>query len=82
MSYKEHAKELLEEFYLCVKAKPKHNSVDLQLEKDQCEKLAGRLNNLLAWGDDSEIEEACQQFEPRLKRLKEKLVIEVLTHGI
>jgi len=82
MNYNEHARELLNEFYLCVKAKPMHNSIDLQLEKDQCDKLACRLNNLLAWGDDREIEEACQQFEPRLKRLKEKLVIEVLTHGI
>lgn len=82
MDYRLHAEDLLKEFYLCLGAKPKHNAVGLQLEKDACEKWAGHLTNLLAWGDDTQIAEACLQLEPRLKRLKEKIIIEVLTYGI
>jgi hypothetical protein len=74
--------ELLNDYYLCCRSRPKHNAIDLQLEKDNCDKWAGNLNNLLAWGDDPEIAEAYYQLEPRLQRLKEKLIIEVLTHGV
>jgi hypothetical protein len=65
-----------------MQARPKHNAVDFRLEKDQCEKWAGHLNNLLAWGTESEIAEASHQLEPRLIRLKEKLIFEVLKYGI
>lgn len=82
MDIREHATELLNEYYLCSRSRPKHNAIDLQLEKDSCDKWAGNLNNLIAWGAENEIAEACHQFEPRLKRLKEKLIIEVLTHGV
>jgi hypothetical protein len=33
------------------------------------------------WGSELELTEACNQFESRLKPLKEKLVIEVLKNG-
>ncbi len=82
MSYREKAQELLEDFRICFVAKPKHNAVDLQIEKDVCNKWATHLKNLLTWGTENEIAEACNQLEPRLKKLKEKIVIEVLQHGI
>jgi hypothetical protein len=79
---REHAEKLLEEFDLCVKAKPRHNAVDVQLEKDSCAKFAYHLNSQLGWGTDNDIAEAAYQLEFRLTRLKEKIVFEVLKHGI
>lgn len=81
MDFREHAKQLLEEFNLCLRARPKHNAVDVQLEKDRLSKWAVLLNNQLGWGTEHEIAEACYQFEPKLKQLKEKLVMEILTNG-
>jgi hypothetical protein len=40
---KEHARNLIAEFYLCSHAKPKSNAVDIQLEKDSCAKWADYL---------------------------------------
>jgi hypothetical protein len=82
MTIRDYAEDLLTEFYMCHKARPRHNAVDLQLEKDACEQWAGNLGNQLAWGTDSDIAEAAYQLESRLKRLKEKIVFEVLKHGI
>ena len=82
MTHREKAQEVLDDFKMCYVAKPKHNAVDLQIEKDTCNKWATHLNNLLTWGSEQEIAEACHQLEPRLKRLKEKIIIEVLQHGI
>ena len=79
---RDQAEELLTEFYMCYRAKPRHNAVDLQLEKDVCEKWAGHLSNQLAWGTDSDVAEAASQLESRLRRLKEKIVIEVLKYGV
>ena len=81
MDWKLYAQQLLEEFNLCIKAKPKHNAVDVQLEKDAVSKWAVHLNNQLGWGTDNDIAEACYQLEPRLRKLKEKLVMEILTNG-
>ena len=81
MDWKLYAQQLLEEFNLCIKAKPKHNAVDVQLEKDAVSKWAVLLNNQLGWGTDNEIAEACYQLEPRLQKLKEKLVMEILKNG-
>jgi len=81
IDWKQRADELLEEFNLCIKAKPMHNAVDVQLEKDSCAKWAHHLNTQRGWGTDREIAEACYQLEPRLKKLKEKLIIEILNHG-
>jgi len=82
MNVRDRAVEVLNEFYLCYKSKPRHNAISLQLEKDSCEVCAGQLNNLLAWGNDEQIAEACNELEPRLKSLKEKIIIEVLRHGV
>lgn len=81
MNIKEQADRLLEEFELCIKAKPRHDAVNIQLEKDSVGKWAHHLNTQRAWGTDSEIAEACYQLEPRLTELKKKLVMEILTHG-
>ena len=81
MDWKLYAQQLLDEFNLCIRAKPKHNAVDVQLEKDAVSKWAVHLNNQVGWGTDNEIAEACYQLEPRLQKLKEKLVMEILTNG-
>ena len=81
INWKQRADDLLVEFDLCCKAKPKHNAVDVQLEKDAVAKFAHHLNTQRSWGSDREIAEACYQLEPRLQRLKEKLVTEILTNG-
>lgn len=81
MDWKAKADELLSDFNLCCRAKPKQNVVDLQLQKDAVAKWAYHLNHQLAWGTDFEIAEACHQLEPRLIELKEKVVIEILKDG-
>lgn len=81
IDWRQRADELLREFDLCCQAKPKHDAVDIQLEKDSVAKFAYHLNTQRSWGTDNEIAEACYQLEPRLKRLKEKLVMEILTNG-
>ena len=78
MDWQEYARQLLDEFNSCLAAKPKHNAVDVQLEKDACGKFAYHLNTQLGWGTENEIAEACHQLEPRLKKLKEKLIFEIL----
>jgi len=81
IDWKAKADELLEEFNLCVKAKPKNDAINIQLEKDAVSKWAVHLNNQRGWGTDNEIAEACYQLEPRLAELKKKLIIEILQNG-
>lgn len=81
INWKQRADELLAEFDLCCRAKPKHDAVNIQLEKDAVAKFAYHLSTQRGWGNDNEIAEACHQLEPRLQRLKEKLVMEILTNG-
>jgi hypothetical protein len=81
IDWKARAEELLEEFNLCCRAKPKHDAINIQLEKDAVSKWAVHLNNQRGWGSDLEIAEACHQLESRLKKLKEKVVIEILKNG-
>ena len=81
MNYKEHAIQLLQEWQLCVDAKPRHGAIDIQLEKDRCEEWAIQLMSISMWGAPNELVEACYQLEYRLKNLKEKIVIEVLKNG-
>jgi hypothetical protein len=81
MDWTLYAQQLLEEFNLCIQAKPKHDAVNIQLEKDACAKWAYHLNTQIGWGTENEIAEACYQLESRLKKLKEKLIIEILQHG-
>lgn len=82
MNTRDHAERLLEEFDYCMRARPRHNAVDVQLEKDAVAKWAYHLNSQVAWGTESEIAEAAYQLESRLNCLKEKIVFEVLKHGI
>ena len=79
--WKARADELLKEFDMCVKAKPMHDAVNIQLEKDAVNRWAHHLNTQRAWGTDLDIAEACHQLEPRLAELKKKLVIGILNHG-
>lgn len=81
MDPRDRARELLDDFNLCLRAKPKDNAAEVQLEKDSVGKWAVHLNNQLGWGSDNEIVEACYQLEPRLESLKKKLVFEILKHG-
>ena len=81
IDWKQRADELLKEFDLCCQAKPKHDAINVQLEKDTVAKFAYHLNTQRAWGADNEIAEACYQLEPRLQKLKEKLVMEILSNG-
>ena len=81
MDAREKAELLLEEYSLCLKAKPRHDAINIQLEKDSVSKWAVHLNNQLGWGTDIEIVEACHQLEPRLKKLQEKLIFEILKNG-
>lgn len=81
MDWHQRADELLAEFDLCCRAKPRHDAINVQLEKDTCAKFAHHLNTQRAWGTETEIAEACYQLEPRLQQLKEKLVMEILTNG-
>jgi len=77
--WKARADELLADFDMCCRARPMNNTVEVQIVKDVAGKWAVHLNNLRAWGSELEIAEACHQLEPRLKQLKEKIVLEVLT---
>jgi predicted glycosyltransferase involved in capsule biosynthesis len=79
--WKQRASDLLAEFDACCKVYPKHNAVDLQIEKDTVAKFAYNLSTNRQWGTDNEIAEACHQLESRLKIYKEKIVVEVLQHG-
>jgi hypothetical protein len=81
MDWKLYAEQLLEQFNQCMYAKPKHDAVDIQLEKDAVGKFAYHLATQRSWGTENEIAEACYQFEPRLKKLQEKLVFEILKDG-
>jgi hypothetical protein len=81
MNFKEHADRLLEEYNMCCRARPRHNAVNIQLLKDSVGKWASHLATQRSWGSDLEIAEACHQLEPRLKELKEQVIIEVLTNG-
>ena len=82
MNIRDKGEELLTEFNWCCCAKPKHNAIDIQLEKDSVSTWAVHLHRQLRWGTDNEVAEACHQLEPRLKSLKEKLIFEVLKHGV
>ncbi len=79
--FRQHADELLAEWNLCKNARPKHNAVDIQILKDSCKKWAMHLHSQIQWGNELEIAEACHQLEPRLKELKEQVIIEILKYG-
>lgn len=75
------AHELLIEVDLCLSARPKHNAVDVQLEKDSCLKFANHLKSQISWGSENDIYEAYYKLESKVYRLRNKLIFEVLKHG-
>lgn len=80
--FQKRAEELLDEVALCMKAKPRHDAVNIQLEKDAVDKWANLVFQQIRWGStEHELAEACHQLESRLGHLKEKLVMEILTNG-
>ena len=81
MDYRQYAEQLLEEFNMCIRAKPRHDAIAVQIEKDSISKCACHLNNQLGWGTEHEIAEACYQLATKLEPLKEKLVLEILKNG-
>jgi hypothetical protein len=81
MDFKKHADNLVKEWVLCLDARPKHDAVNIKIEKDQCEEWVIHLMKIRLWGTENELAEACYQVDSRLKILKEKLTIEVLTNG-
>jgi hypothetical protein len=81
MDWQSRADQLIEEFNLCMQARPTHNAVEVQLEKDRCAKFAYNLATQRSWGTEKEIAEAYYQLEPRLQQLKEKVTFEILKHG-
>ena len=78
IDWKARADELLEEFDLCIKSRPRQNAVDIQLLKDSCGKWAYQLATQRSWGSDQEIAEACHQLESRLLHLKKKVRLQKL----
>ena len=82
MDCKEFARELLDDWHLCENARVPKNVIDLQLAKDKCAALAYVVDQEYAWGtSDVELQKACDALAPMLKKLKEKIVFEVLKDG-
>jgi len=81
IDWRAQADHLIEEFNLCVRAQPKGNAAEVQMEKDEVSKWARHLATQRSWGSELEIAEACHQLESRLDHLKEKLILEILKHG-
>jgi len=81
INWRDRADQLMEEYNMVCQARPRDNTVDIQIEKESCGRWASHLATQRSWGSDLEIAEACHQLEPRLKRLKDKVIIEILGHG-
>jgi len=81
MDHRARADQLIEDFNLCMQARPRGNAIEVQMEKDACAKWAYHLATQRSWGSDLEVAEACNQLEPRLQQLKNKVIIEILKHG-
>lgn len=74
------ADELLDEYNACRRARPHENTIDIQLEKDNCAKWANHLATQRSWGTELEIAEACYQLVPRLERLKSLVITDILNN--
>jgi hypothetical protein len=55
--------------------------LSIQFDKDQLGNWALQLRRAMMWGSAIELAEACYQFEQRLTRFKDNIVIELLTNG-
>jgi hypothetical protein len=73
---------LLKDWQLYKTARPREQVFDIQSDKDELCKWAHHLHNSLMWDlDANQIAENCYQFESRLLRFKDKIIIEILTNG-
>lgn len=81
IDWKQHAEELLAEYDACCRARPYHNALDVEIAKESCAVWASHLATQRAWAGDNEIAEACYQLEPRLKKFKETVVLDILADG-
>jgi len=81
MNFKEYADQLLEEYEACCRARPYHNALEVEIAKESCAIWASHLATQRAWGEPNDIAEACHQLEPRLKKFKETVVLDILTDG-
>ena len=81
MDWRTRGEELLAEYTACCLARPYNNAVDVELAKEACSQFASHLNTQLNWGTDNDIAEACYQLEPRLKKFKQTVVLDILSDG-
>jgi hypothetical protein len=82
MTIQQRGEQLLEEWALCKNAKPKSDAVNLQIERDALERWANHMSRNLSWNPTHvDTTESIYQFESRLKSYREKVIIEILTHG-
>jgi hypothetical protein len=82
MNIQQHGELLLEEWALCKNARPKSDAINLQIERDALEYWANYLSRNLSWHPAHvHTAESIYQFESRLKSYREKVIVEILTHG-
>lgn len=74
----QHAKKLLDDFWLCMQSRAQINVIDIQLDKEKCVTWAISLNHRLTYGSDEEIHKAITELEPRLEQLKKRLCFDIL----
>ena len=80
IDWHQHAEELLAEYDACCRARPYHNALDVELAKESCAIWAHHLATQRAWGEPNDIAKACHQLEPRLKKFKETVVLDILNN--
>jgi hypothetical protein len=82
MTIQQRGEQLLEEWTLCKNAKPKSDAINLQIERDALEHWANYMSRNLSWHPSHvHTAESIYQFESRLKSYREKVIVEILTHG-
>lgn len=85
LDFSEWAQSLLLEWEMVRKARPKSDlatSVDLECSRESLNEWESLLRrNLFDKQPSRDLAEACYQFESRLKKYKEKVILEALNHG-
>ena len=80
IDWHQHAEELLAEYNACCRARPYRNALDVEIAKESCAIWAQQLATQRSWGEPDDIAKACYQLEPRLKKLKETVVLDILNN--
>ena len=79
------SRELLDDWDKVKYCRPKltiSSAVDLEYHRTQLDEYASMIRRYVFDKQPSNfLAEACYQFETRLKKFKEKIIIETLTHG-